>query len=67
MNHRASFIVGEFTESMGVTSMQTGFVILFCVIQMFMSCYIFDILHNKKDSMTFALYSCNWSEFFDMK
>ncbi|KAE9528124.1 hypothetical protein AGLY_012546 [Aphis glycines] len=62
-----SFIVGEFTESMGVTSMQTGFAIPFCVIQLFMSCFVFDILHNKKDAMTFSLYSCNWTELFDMK
>jgi len=42
-----SFIVGEFTESMGVTSMQTCFAIPFCIIQMFMLYYVFDILHNK--------------------
>ncbi|KAE9539985.1 hypothetical protein AGLY_005237 [Aphis glycines] len=61
-----NFIVGEYTDSKGVASMQTCFAIPFCIIQMFMSCYVFDILHNKKDSMTFALYSCNWTE-FDMK
>ncbi|XP_022160823.1 uncharacterized protein LOC111026938 [Myzus persicae] len=33
---------------------------------MFLKCYFFDILHTKKDSIIFALYSSNWTE-MDMK
>ncbi|XP_022183683.1 uncharacterized protein LOC111043137 isoform X2 [Myzus persicae] len=64
-----SFIERDFTESLGtmaVTSMKASFSIPYCIYQMYMYCYIFDTLHNEKDSIIFGLYSCNWTE-MDMK
>ncbi|XP_060866633.1 uncharacterized protein LOC132942339 [Metopolophium dirhodum] len=34
--------------------------------QIFMTCYLFDYIHNQKDSIIYALYSSNWTE-MDMK
>eukprot|EP00102_Acyrthosiphon_pisum_P024466 XP_016661676.1 PREDICTED: odorant receptor 33b-like isoform X2 [Acyrthosiphon pisum] len=51
---------------MALTSMEAIFGIPFCTFQMYMSCFVFNTLNIKKDSITFALYSSNWTE-MDMK
>ncbi|XP_022177095.1 uncharacterized protein LOC111038350 [Myzus persicae] len=61
-----SFYEEDFTESMAVITLKAGFAIPFCIYQMYISCHMFETLHIKKDSIIFALYSCNWTE-MDMK
>ncbi|XP_029346749.1 odorant receptor 33b-like [Acyrthosiphon pisum] len=61
-----SFIEDDFTQYMALTSMEAIFGIPFCTFQMYMSCFVFNTLNIKKDSITFALYSSNWTE-MDMK
>ncbi|XP_060876983.1 uncharacterized protein LOC132949888 [Metopolophium dirhodum] len=61
-----SFMEDDFTEYMAFTSVKAFFGIPFCTSQVYMSCFIFTTLNTKKDSITFALYSSNWTE-MDMK
>ncbi|XP_022170316.1 uncharacterized protein LOC111033728 [Myzus persicae] len=56
---------GKF-EISGATTVKTIVAIPSFSFQIFMTCYLFENLHNQKDSIIFALYSSNWTE-MDMK
>ncbi|CAI6360301.1 unnamed protein product [Macrosiphum euphorbiae] len=56
----------DITQYMVLTSVKASFAIPFCILQMYMSCFVFNILETKKDLITFGLYSSNWTE-MDMK
>ncbi|XP_060868921.1 uncharacterized protein LOC132943821 [Metopolophium dirhodum] len=56
---------GTFAIS-GDTTLKTIVSIPSFLFQIFMSCYLFDDIHNQKDSIIYALYSSNWTE-MDMK
>ncbi|XP_060874665.1 odorant receptor 46a-like [Metopolophium dirhodum] len=61
----------SFSNEERFKSSRTFIVKIFCgippnVFKLFATCYLFEKLHNQKDSIVFALYSSNWTE-MDMK
>ncbi|XP_060868354.1 uncharacterized protein LOC132943398 [Metopolophium dirhodum] len=50
----------------GDTTIKTIVAIPTVLFQIFMACYLFESVHNQKDSIVYALYSSNWTE-MDMK
>eukprot|EP00102_Acyrthosiphon_pisum_P022640 XP_016659850.1 PREDICTED: odorant receptor 33a isoform X3 [Acyrthosiphon pisum] len=50
----------------GDTTIKTIVAIPSFLFQIFMACYLFENVHNQKDSIRYALYSSNWTE-MDMK
>ncbi|CAI6344534.1 unnamed protein product [Macrosiphum euphorbiae] len=57
-----SFMEDDFTQYMAFRSIESIFGIPFCTSQMYMSCFVFTTLNIKKDAISFALYSSNWTE-----
>ncbi|CAI6350149.1 unnamed protein product [Macrosiphum euphorbiae] len=57
-----SFMEEDITQYMVLTLMKAGFSIPSFIFQMYMSCFLINTLETKKDSITFGLYSSNWTE-----
>ncbi|CAI6362883.1 unnamed protein product [Macrosiphum euphorbiae] len=62
----ASLMEEDITQYMVLTLVKASFGIPFCTFQMYMTCFVFNTLEIKKDSITFGLYSSNWTE-MDLK
>ncbi|CAI6361937.1 unnamed protein product [Macrosiphum euphorbiae] len=56
------FMEEDITHYMVLTLVKSGFSIPFFTFQIYMSCFLFDTLETKKDSITVGLYSSNWTE-----